>query len=640
MTSIKKAQTSTQLNVSTENTLGIFPTAVPEEELEEIRRKKIHYIFGATQTLKHIQSPDDVGTYTGIVQRKVQEHTREGNKNFSECKWEKAINCYTKALNLDPSRVELHLQKAEAFLQLCDFQSAILHLRKAYFISPMERHLSRLAFVLHLQGQCLYEQNVFLDALESFTRASELQPQNTLYRMRSIACLASMKKYNDCLQMVNEEVAQESTNPDLFVLRARLYEHFGKATLAFNNLREATTLDPEHSEAWALLEKFHQISQKARDQAVKKAAKGNLKGALLKINQSIDYDPLYPAYFLFRGNIMRRLKDFEAAIEDFLKAMELSKDVEEEEAKAVNKDAQKQLLLCYNDFAVHCYSKGSYEEAILLLNKAIKGEKNEVGLYINRGDCFMKVGQVNFGMADYLQALEMKPHNPSLQRRVALLYNEMGLQALRERRFAQAQLYFTNSIDNNPREYKFYLHRAKTRMYLQEVMGAKEDICTAMLLEPQGKEVHSVATKLFPGEPVDDFYGSKVADLAKTVLERKLASCPAPEVLDEQKSLSSSNVQPSNVYVQTTESELMSKRKDAEEEKKKKESEKKKLSKQINIYQKKSHQLNKQMKEVRSQKVSLQPPMPRLNENPELPEKKRTNEVYQWRNFSKGIGHF
>lgn len=82
---------------------------------------------------------------------------------------------------------------------------------------------------------------------------------------------------------------------------------------------------------------------------------------------------------------MRRLKDFEAAIEDFLKAMELSKDVEEEEAKAVNKDAQKQLLLCYNDFAVHCYSKGSYEEAILLLNKAIKGEKNEVGLYINRG---------------------------------------------------------------------------------------------------------------------------------------------------------------------------------------------------------------------------------------------------------------
>ena len=29
--------------------------------------------------------------------------------------------------------------------------------------------------------------------------------------------------------------------------------------------------------------------------------------------------------------------------------------------------------------------KGFYDEAVVLLNKAIKGEKNEKGLYINRG---------------------------------------------------------------------------------------------------------------------------------------------------------------------------------------------------------------------------------------------------------------
>ena len=31
------------------------------------------------------------------------------------------------------------------------------------------------------------------------------------------------------------------------------------------------------------------------------------------------------------------------------------------------------------------YSKGFYDEAVVLLNKAIKGEKKEKGLYINRG---------------------------------------------------------------------------------------------------------------------------------------------------------------------------------------------------------------------------------------------------------------
>jgi hypothetical protein len=55
-------------------------------------------------------------------------------------------------------------------------------------------------------------------------------------------------------------------------------------------------------------------------------------------------------------------------------------------------DAQRQLLLTYNDFAVECFNKGYYEEAIILLNKAIKGEKREKGLYINRGGrCFMQL---------------------------------------------------------------------------------------------------------------------------------------------------------------------------------------------------------------------------------------------------------
>lgn len=49
-------------------------------------------------------------------------------------------------------QVELYEQIAEAFIQLCDFQSAALHLRKAYLMSPMEeKYLVRLAFVLFLR---------------------------------------------------------------------------------------------------------------------------------------------------------------------------------------------------------------------------------------------------------------------------------------------------------------------------------------------------------------------------------------------------------------------------------------------------------------------------------------------------------
>lgn len=48
-------------------------------------------------------------------------------------------------------------------------------------------------------------------------------------------------------------------------------------------------------------------------------------------------------------------------------------------------DASKQLVLTYNDFAMECFKRRHFESAALLLNKAIKEEKKEKGLYLNRG---------------------------------------------------------------------------------------------------------------------------------------------------------------------------------------------------------------------------------------------------------------
>lgn len=84
----------------------------------------------------------------------------------------------------------------------------------------------------------------------------------------------------------------------------------------------------------------------------------------------------------FRGALHRKLGDFNAAIDDFLLALD---KCDHNEESSVYIDSQRQLLLTYNDFAVECFSKGFYEEAIILLNKAIKGEKREKGLYVNRG---------------------------------------------------------------------------------------------------------------------------------------------------------------------------------------------------------------------------------------------------------------
>lgn len=82
-----------------------------------------------------------------------------------------------------------------------------------------------------------------------------------------------------------------------------------------------------------------------------------------------------------RGTMYRRLQEFDAAVEDLLKALDMMSESQERTVQ----QAQRQLLLTYNDFAVHCYLQGAYQEGVLLLNKALKDEQQEKGLYINRG---------------------------------------------------------------------------------------------------------------------------------------------------------------------------------------------------------------------------------------------------------------
>ncbi len=111
-----------------------------------------------------------------------------------------------------------------------------------------------------------------------------------------------------------------------------------------------------------------------------------------------------------------------------------------EESAPTYIEAQRQLLLTYNDFAVECFTKGFYEEAIILLNKAIKGEKNEKGLYINRGDCFFRQANYQFAIADYQQALELDPMDDAIHSRVAVIHNEYGVQDFQDKNY---QVQFT-----------------------------------------------------------------------------------------------------------------------------------------------------------------------------------------------------
>nr|XP_047911844.1 tetratricopeptide repeat protein 16 isoform X4 [Anser cygnoides] len=492
----------------------LFATAVPGEQLEARWERALQRIFGPSRCLRGVERPREAGPFAAVVQGRMREHWQKGME-FSSCgQWEEAIICYTKAISLDPQR-------------LCDFQSATLNFRKVLALGPArEQHcLARLALVLDLQGQCLLDQELYSEALEAFTRAAELQPHRRVFRRRSILCLAALNKFPECLRMLNRDLAEDARNPDLYALRASFYERFGQLALCHQDIQRALQLEPQHGAAQALQQRLRRRGLEAKAEAVSKALCGDLRGALLKISFAIETNPLAAEFFTLRGALLRRLKDFSAACKDLAKARQLCAD-EGPEAQ----EAQRQLVLTYNDRAVHCYTLGRLDEAVMLLGQALRDERTEEGLYVNRGDCFLRLGELAHALADYQQALELSPGNLGVQRRVAAALHELGRRDAVARRYQQAEARFSAAIEHDPQAPLHYLHRAQARLCLRRVQSAREDAVRSLRLDPTDSEILSLAHHLFPRQTVQAILRSDTGHLAQETLAKTLQSPPEPTI--------------------------------------------------------------------------------------------------------------
>ncbi|XP_017404558.1 tetratricopeptide repeat protein 16 isoform X2 [Cebus imitator] len=466
-------------------------------------------IFGTSQVFQSIceVKPQVTGS---TVPLKVREYYSRGQQCLEQADWETAVLFFSRALHLEPQLVDFYALRAEAYLQLCDFSSAAQNLRRAYSLQQdNSKHLERLTFVLYLQ--C-----AFLGALGVFSHAAELQPEKPHFRYRCMACLLALQRHQDCLSLVTEELKQDTTNADIYILRARLYNLLQKPHLCYRDLHHALLLTPRHSQARMLLQKMVAQAQQERQDAGILAVQGRLQHALQRINSAIDNSPLDPSLFLFRGILYRRLQEFDGAVEDFLRTLDMATEDQEDMVQ----QAQRQLLLTYNDFAVHCYRQGAYQEGVLLLNKALRDEQQEKGLYINRGDCFFQLGNLAFAEADYQQALALSPQDEGANTRMGLLQEKMGFCEQRRRQFQKAEEHFSTAIRHNPQKAQYYLYRAKSRQLLQNIFGARQDVATVLLLNPKQPKLSLLMTNLFPGMSVEEVLSTQVAHLARLQLEQ------------------------------------------------------------------------------------------------------------------------
>uniref|UniRef100_A0A3B4UJX3 Tetratricopeptide repeat domain 16 n=1 Tax=Seriola dumerili TaxID=41447 RepID=A0A3B4UJX3_SERDU len=374
--------------------------------------------------------------------------------------YEKAVICFSRAITLQPE--QLYVSQAEAYLQLCDFQSAAACYKKAWLLEP-GAFRDRLAFIYYLQFVfygCHFVSNphtLFINVL------SALYP--------SLACLTAAGHLTDCLQLVNDWMVSDGPTSDLYILRARLHQQLHQVSQCYRDVTSALALNPSCPAAGALLQQLQRAGEQARQKSVDRAVSGELPEALCMINIALENCPRDARLYLFRGILYRRLKDFTRG--------------------------EFQLVLTYNDFAVQCFSRGQYAEATLLLNKAIEEEKSQAGLYLNRGDCFFKQGDWCYALVDYQQAEEMmRPGDPAVRLRLAVLHNTLGSFCFQGGHFQEAADMFSLAVQYDPSAAQYYEKRSKAFRKLQNLKGARQDLICVLILDPTNEEVGASSCNL------------------------------------------------------------------------------------------------------------------------------------------------
>jgi tetratricopeptide (TPR) repeat protein len=107
----------------------------------------------------------------------------KAKKCSSENANDNAIVHLTKAIALVPDEISFYVARGDCYLRLCDIQSAILNYRKACLMQPGS-YVHRLAFLYYMNAEFYLEQKMYVEALENFTQASEIQPDSAGYRIR------------------------------------------------------------------------------------------------------------------------------------------------------------------------------------------------------------------------------------------------------------------------------------------------------------------------------------------------------------------------------------------------------------------------------------------------------------------------
>jgi tetratricopeptide (TPR) repeat protein len=317
--------------------------------------------------------------------REAYRWLKKGNELSDQAKYDEAIACYDKVIEINPKNKWGWINKGAALDDLGKYEEAIKTYDKAIEIHPES------ADIWCNKGFSLDNMGKHGDAMVAFNKAIEIKSKfAAAWNGRGIA-LANMERYEEAIEAYNKAIAIRPKFTFAWNNKGLALANQGKSEEAIKAFDKAIELDPKDAYAWnnkgtalADMEKYDEAIQ-VYDKAIQINPqdalywsnkgnalynKGEYEEAIKTLDKAIEIDPQAATAWANKGYTLGQLGEYEEAIKAYDESIRLNP----------------QYADAWNLKGYAFYKEGKYNEAIEASDKALGLDPDHEGAWSNKGN--------------------------------------------------------------------------------------------------------------------------------------------------------------------------------------------------------------------------------------------------------------
>jgi len=258
----------------------------------------------------------------------------------------------------------------------------------------------------------------YKEAIDYFNKLIKLNHKDAEAYLGRARAYKEIGDYQNALKDFNQSINLNLRNEKAYYYRSVLYVHIKESLKAISDISKAIDLsnDPKDKKAWLWLRgsEYEDL--------------GEYQKAIIDLDKCIELDKEYPDdlgwsadAYAERGSVFFRLGNYQQAIKEFDKAIELKPEefgVYSDRGLAYDDAGDPQRAIIDYDKAFELAEK--YERELRdLWEKQGWGHyqrtpnKNIYVIFIRRGAAYNKIGDIKRAVADFTNAIDYDPINPS-----------------------------------------------------------------------------------------------------------------------------------------------------------------------------------------------------------------------------------